>query len=137
MSAILLLVRRRVTVLSTAVIACLALTGCGKGLTAKDLTLDKSLAKQSLTTALDAWKKGETADSLKSRQPAITVADLNWKSGAKLTDYKVLGERDAGVNLIVDVELTLDKGGEQSVRKTEYTVGTSPQIAIIGKGDED
>lgn len=120
-----------------AVCLCLAFAGCGKPLTSQDLTLDKSLAKQSLTTALDAWKAGKQPAALKEGQPSITVADLNWSSGAKLADYKILAEREAGVNLIIQVELTLDKEGEPTTRKLDYTIGTSPVIAVIANEEQD
>lgn len=128
---------RRLTALSAGACVGLVLAGCGQKITAKDLPLDKSLAKQSLTAALDAWKAGGQPSALKDRQPSIIVSDVTWKSGAKLADYKVLSERDGGANLIVQVELTLEKEGQQTTRKAEYTIGTSPVIVVTAKDEED
>ena len=46
--------------LAAVLLACPVLWGCGPP-SARDLPLDKALAKQSLTAALDAWKAGEKA----------------------------------------------------------------------------
>ncbi|MGE0608993.1 MAG: hypothetical protein AB7O62_17995 [Pirellulales bacterium] len=117
-------------VLGVFLAVCLFLTGCGPdhGPGAKDLSLDKALAKQSLTTVLDAWKAGDKAETLKSRQPAIVAGD--W-GDAKLLDYKVLGERDGGANLIFQVELVVDRNGRQATREAAYIVGTSPTITVF------
>jgi hypothetical protein len=114
-------------------LACLflSLPGCGGKQGAKDLPLDHSLARQSLTTALDAWKAGGKPASLKDGTPSIIVGDPTWDSGAKLTEYKLGAERDMGANLEVTVQLTLERDGLPSTREATYVVGTSPVITVF------
>src|SRR5260221_498099 len=52
------------------------------------LALDKMLAKDSLKSALDSWKKGEVMAELKNRSPAIIVGEQDWRDGNKLLDYQ-------------------------------------------------
>lgn len=106
------------------------LAGCG-GPSAKNLIVDQSLAKQSLTTALDAWKAGEKPAALKDRMPSIIVGDPAWDAGAKLTDYKITGERDLGASLNIQVELTMERNGQAIRRNASYIVGTSPVITVM------
>lgn len=83
-----------------------------------------------LKTTLDAWKAGETIDSLKTKTPPITAQDFDWMAGKKLTAYEVVGEgvpQDA--NLRVEVKLTID-GSE---KKVAYIVGTDPQLTVFRK----
>ena len=121
---------RQVAGLAAAMWVCAALVGCGGNPSAKDLPLDKALAKQSLTTTLDAWKAGEKPAALKDRQPSIIASDSTWEAGAKLTDYQLKGERDLGANLSIDVVLTTEKDGRTSKQEVTYIVGTSPVITV-------
>ena len=107
--------------------------GCGSGGSAPEL--DAGLAQRSLTTVLDAWKQGQTSDSLQQGSPKIVAVDNQWQSGLKLVDYKVLDtSTNDGSNLHVPVELELEDGaGVRSKQTVNYTVGTSPQITEIGR----
>ena len=105
--------------------------GCGRG--AQGLSLDKSVARESLAAALDAWKAGETPGSLKDRSPSIVVGDPDWNSGRRLEAYKLLPEEtDDGTNLHATAELVLQdaRAGRQTQRIT-YVVGTDPVITVF------
>ena len=121
---------RRVAELMLGVVVGCLLAGCG-GPSAKNLVVDQTLARQSLTTALDAWKAGEKPAALKDRMPAIVVGDPAWDTGAKLTDYKITGERDLGASLNIQVELTMERNGQAIRRNASYIVGTSPVITVM------
>jgi hypothetical protein len=116
--------------LAAILLACPVLWGCGPP-SARDLPLDKALAKQSLTAALDAWKAGEKAAALKDRTPPIVVGVPVWDGGAKLTDYKIVSETDAGANLHLEVELTMDRGGQATTSQATFIVSTSPAITVF------
>lgn len=111
-------------------IACVAV-GCGSAQHAPDLS--ESVAQSSLTTALDAWKQGQTPDSLGQRSPQIIVGDTQWEAGQRLVSYKVLEPATSdGSNLHVPVELELEDGaGVRSKETVKYTVGTSPKITVF------
>jgi len=69
------------------VLATLLLPGCSSYSSAKPV--DVSYARDVLKIALDAWKKGETTQSLASSSTHMTVQDFEWDSGAKLIDYQL------------------------------------------------
>lgn len=101
--------------------------GCGGN---ADRPLDQDGARQSLQTALTAWKDGKKPTDLK---PGIIVGDTDWEAGTKLVDFKILTEEtNDGSNLHIPAELTLKpaQGPEKKTNAT-YTVGTSPVITVI------
>ena len=114
--------------LLAAAMGCVSLVGCGT----KNLPAEPDLAKQSLEAALNSWKQGEQPAALDQRTPAITMGDLAWKEGRKLSDYRLLGEaKNDGYNLHYPVELTFADAGGASVEQVDYIVGTSPAITIF------
>jgi hypothetical protein len=112
--------------------ALLLIAGCGGQ--SGPVKLDKQLAKDSFTTFLETWKRGETPDSLRQKS-AITSRDEDWNAGAKLVSYRVVDiEKDDGSNLHAVVELDLqDPTGEQRTSQVTYVVGTSPVITVFRK----
>ncbi len=70
--------------------------------------VDGDIASETLLLVMDAWKEGETPDSLQEQTPKIVVQDLDWIGGMKLVDYEVLGDGKAvDANLIAKVKWTL------------------------------
>ncbi|MBC7852547.1 MAG: hypothetical protein IAF94_03840 [Pirellulaceae bacterium] len=89
-------------------------------------------ARSALTTALDAWQKGETAESLQARSPAIHVNDPGWSSGERLVKYEIQAEQAHGQGWKVQVLLTLQSGGgAASNRQVNYTIDTEPAVVIV------
>lgn len=121
---------RRAFWASVLVAASVLTTGCDQG--ARALKLDPELARASLTTALESWKKGEKPASLQDHTPKIIVADTNWESGYKLQKYTITGnERNDGTNLHVTVDLVFqDEKKRTRQASPEYVVGTSPVITV-------
>lgn len=113
---------------------------CGCGSSGGAPHFDEAVARNSLTTVLDAWKQGQAPAALQQGSPKIIVGDMQWNAGAKLMDYEVLEpSSNDGSNLRVRVALKLeDATGHSSQRQVEYLVGTSPQITVFSQEpDED
>jgi hypothetical protein len=94
---------------------------------------DGQQARDVLTQALDAWKRGDKAADLQARAPTIHVADMDWRAGWKLDSYKVLtGEAEHGSSLRVNASLSLlDPKGRAAEKKVAYLIGTSPVITVV------
>lgn len=91
------------------------------------------LARDTLVSALTAWKSGQPPDQLQTQSPSIVVQDLDWVSGATLQDFKLQSDGEAvGANLSIEVELALtEPGGKPSTRKVWYLVGTDPVLTVF------
>jgi hypothetical protein len=118
---------------SLALIAALlsaAAPGCGGSPAA---VVESSQARDLLTSALDAWRSGESADSMAERSPAVHVNDHDWRGGAKLEAYELKGAGTAsGPEWRCQVLLTLrGTDGKLKKRTASYGVATSPVIAIV------
>lgn len=107
--------------------------GCGSSGSAPGL--DEAVAKNSLTQVLDAWKQGQTPETLQQASPSIIAVDFQWQAGQRLVRYQVLEpSTNDGSNLHVRVELELEDGaGVRSKQTTKYTVGTSPKITVFSQ----
>lgn len=113
------------------VAALVALTGCSAG-PPKAAPVEPEKALAALRTALDAWKAGKTPDSLGQANPPVVAQDLDWMAGAKLTDYKVLGEgTPEDANLRVRAQLTLVTQGRTATKTVTYIVGTDPKLTVF------
>jgi hypothetical protein len=121
---------------SLALIAALmsaAAPGCGESSSSAPAAVDTSKARDFLTSALDAWRRGESADSMAARSPAVHVKDHEWREGAKLEAYEIKGTgTPSGPEWRCQVLLTLrGTDGKLKKRPASYSVATSPVIAII------
>jgi hypothetical protein len=105
------------------------LIGCGGNAHA----VKPDVAQQTLRSALDSWKSGQTVESLKKGSPSIVVQDLDWSGGAKLLDYEVLdGGKPVDANLQAKVKLKLrDAKDVESEKTVSYLVGTSPVLTVF------
>ena len=95
--------------------------------------LDVELAREVLKTSLEAWKKGDSADTLKNGSPSIIAQDPDWVTGARLIAYTLDGDdKRVAENLFVPVKLTLKlKNGKQATKNVTYVIGTSPQVMVF------
>jgi hypothetical protein len=123
--------RRALLAWIVALIATACLAGCGARQRAAPL--DVELAREVLKTSLEAWKKGDSADSLKNGSPSIIAQDPDWVTGARLVAYTSDGDdRRVAENLFVPVKLTLKlKNGKQATKNVTYVIGTSPQVMVF------
>jgi hypothetical protein len=104
--------------------------GCGP---APPRPADPDVARQVLRTALDAWQKGDPADSLKAGQPPIYVNDTDWKAGVRLTGYEVKGDGTFyGAQYRCSVVLSVEPGkGGRSDKTVKYLIDTQPRLVIV------
>jgi hypothetical protein len=121
--------------LGTFILVLLTMPGCGAD---RPTPADTELARQTLRTALDAWKKGVTPESLTSQMPPIFVAERDWKKGARLANYEVDPDDQLfGADLRCSVWLTLqDANGKERRKKATYSVGTNNKLTVVREDDE-
>jgi hypothetical protein len=117
------------------VIAFLSAAGCGRD---RPIPADADVARTTLRTTLDAWKKGDAADSLTKQTPPIYVAEREWKNGARLADYEVDPKDQLfGSDLRCNVWLTMKDGnGRERKKKATYSVGTNNKLTVVREDDE-
>jgi len=80
--------------------------GC-RSRTDADYTPSPERCRQALTTALDAWQRGEPPGRIEGT-PTVQIGDTLRKPGQKLESYEILGEvgGDQGRQFAVKVVLT-------------------------------
>jgi hypothetical protein len=90
-------------------------------------------ARTALASALDAWKKGETRESLTQRTPPIYFNDDKWQPTTLLLDYAILEEHEVyGQSVRLTVRLTFKKADGRKVdRPVPYLIDTAPAIVIV------
>jgi hypothetical protein len=107
--------------------------GCSRGTEpVEQPPYDSSLARTTLVSALDSWKKGD-ARTLVKRKPPIRFVDDDSIAGLRLVDYEI-EEPDAPIELHKDVSVILslrDQGGKVIRREARYQVATSPGLAVL------
>lgn len=113
------------------VVLSVALPGCGKS-TKADL-VDPTLARSTLESVLESWRRGDPIDSWQINDAPIVVQDLDWKAGVKLASFEILDQGDAvDANLFCQVELSLiDSRSKSFTRNVTYIVGTSPVPTVF------
>ena len=98
-----------------------AISGCSG---ASSYQTETSVARGALEASLNAWKSGEKAESLTSRQPVVHAVDEQWKSGKTLSGFEILAEGTADGNTYFDVKLS--RGKEPVIETRFYVVGVDP-----------
>ncbi len=95
--------------------------------------VDPERARAALRTTLDAWKRGDTPESLKTASPPIVAQDFDWMGGATLVAYELTDDgKEDGPNLQIPVKLTLKPPQGAEVEKpVAYVVGTSPSLTVF------
>jgi len=104
------------------------LSGCGNSL---DKPVDPAEAAALLSTAFDAWQKGEAYGELAKRRPPIYFNEPAWESGKKLLKYEAGPVTLMGRQGRCSVKVTLQDGkGKVSERVIGYLIDTTPQLVI-------
>ncbi len=109
----------------------ITLSGCG-GPRNKPVKVD--LAKTTLNQVLEHWKSGGNMDDLQKWSPKIVVQEMQWTNGAKLQEYRIIGEgRAEDASWWCELELTLvpAAGGEPTKKNFTYIVGTDPVLTVF------
>lgn len=109
----------------------LSSSGCGGG--SVPIPSDQTQARQTLDSALESWKKGETVEAMKTASPSILVSDSKWERGAKLSKFEVQGEgKPSGAERAFTVDLWLaDSKGKETKEQVVYKVGTNPILTVF------
>jgi hypothetical protein len=111
--------------------ALIAVPGCTGG--SAPAVADQDLARRTLDSALESWRKGETVEAMKRASPAIVVSDPKWGGGARLTRFSVEGEgKPSGAERAFTVTLWLaTREGKESREQAVYKVGTDPILTVF------
>ena len=101
--------------------------GCGGGSSSK-YTPNTNLAKEAVTVALDAWKRGTPTDPAgKLASGAVVIAvDMDWAAGQKLEGYEFGAEIPPPAEGPQKVAVKLGLAGGKSVDATYFVVGIDP-----------
>ncbi|TWT36862.1 hypothetical protein KOR34_18070 [Posidoniimonas corsicana] len=115
-------------VLLLVVVAC-----CVCGCQQKAVTMaDPDRAEAALRRVLDAWKAGQTPESLKTQAEPVHVSDSEWLGGARLVDYEVTSSQSAGFGWRCDVRLTIQSpSGATRKHMALYRIDTDPAIVVV------
>jgi hypothetical protein len=113
-------------------LAVLVAAGCGRGVY-EAASLDEEQARETLTSALESWKQGDSQESLQERSPPTLVMDPDWMGGAKLLNFQIPDEgEELEGRLVIQVTLTLqDERGGPTEKTVTYLVNTSPALAVL------
>jgi len=124
--------KTRVCVFLCLTLGVLFVGGCGTG-PRRAGPVDVELARESLRSALESWKKGEPPEALRERYPSITIQDMDWKTGCVLVNYEIRdGEKEDASNLHCPVRLTVrDAQGKEVKKPVTYVIGTDPVITVF------
>jgi hypothetical protein len=107
----------------------MCLTGCND---ATPVAANPDRARVALETALEAWKKGDSHESLKTANPPIHVSDSEWHGGNTLVEFELGAERSAGFGWRCEVQLTVEaKSGGTRKHLAVYRVDTEPAIVVV------
>lgn len=116
---------------SVPLLALLLLAGCGPSAPA---TADPDKARDVLRAALDAWKQGDSLESLRERSPAIHANDPDWAAGARLERYEIKDGDGKLTGYDFSCPVTLFLRGGAKPRNVSYTVGTGRSLVVVREG---
>jgi hypothetical protein len=90
------------------------------------------MARQTLVTALEAWKAGKAA-SLASADPPIRFVDDDLSTGWQLMDYRLhQPEQTIQAFQTVFVDLTLrDRQGRRVNQTVGYQIAVYPRLVVL------
>jgi len=106
--------------------------GCGGKNYTPAAEADPAAARSALEKALDCWRLRITPDELQSADPAIIVADEDWRDGRRLLEFQLLaGEYPWGTAIRWPVRLkVVQANGREQQIEVVYSVSTNPIIHI-------
>lgn len=127
---------RRSWWLSTCVVCLPALlAGCGGSLPAAS---EPGQARELVTRALDAWKRGDKPESLASGSPSIQVRDREWGDGFALESYDLVGDgQKLGLTIQQGVSLQMKTPKGKALKKSINYVVTTGSYPMVARQDID
>ena len=123
---------RRAAVLAAFSLALATVAGCGGKNYTPPAEADPAVARSALEKALDCWRLRITPEELGKADPAITVADYDWRDGRRLIVFQILsGEQPLGTSVHWPVRLkVVQANGREQWLDVTYIVSTNPIIHI-------
>ena len=123
---------RRAAVLAAFSLALATVAGCGGKNYTPPAEADPAVARSALEKALDCWRLRITPEELGKADPAITVADYDWRDGRRLIEFQILsGEQPLGTSVHWPVRLkVVQANGREQWLDVTYIVSTNPIIHI-------
>lgn len=104
--------------------------GCSQA--ARPADVDELQARETLVDALEAWKSGESLESMSQRTPPVLVQDPDWLKGLKLGNYTLEDSKVADGNFVARVLLEFaDAQGTLRFQKAIYQVTTEPSLTVF------
>jgi hypothetical protein len=106
----------------------LTMSGCSD----PELQRELDFAQASVESALAAWKRSETAESLKALPQPIEFHDDDWREGVRLVDYQIVQVyHDTDGLPRCAVRLTLQRSEREQEQIDEiYQIVTKPNVII-------
>lgn len=121
--------------LAVALLGLVAFVGCGKKLPPPSTP---ETARETLTSALDTWSRGEPPSTLAGATPPVMVLDREWEEGYTLERYALEGDGytlGLGVQQAVALELKSPQG--KSLKKTVNYVVNAGNPLVVARQDID
>ncbi len=94
--------------------------------------VDQSRARETLVTALDAWKSGQPR-TLAKLNPPIRFGDDDLQAGLQLQNYEI-SEPNQPIHPFRDVKVVLtlrDRRGKVLTKTAAYQVGLDPSLSVL------
>ncbi|MDX1929104.1 MAG: hypothetical protein SFV81_21430 [Pirellulaceae bacterium] len=113
------------------ILVSLTLSGCGYS--AAEHRVTSTTARTTLESVLKSWQAGESSESWQQKTPKVVVQDMDWRAGAKLQSFEILGEGeaiDANLHCQVKLKFAQPQNGKKEITVT-YLVGTSPVLTVF------
>jgi hypothetical protein len=104
-------------------------TGCGRGQSQGELLT----AEQTVQTALETWRSGKSASSLKASTPPIEFHDDDWQRGARLVDFQIVKtylESDGTPRCSVQFTIQLGAKAPEKRRATYQLVNKGNAVVV-------
>ena len=123
---------RRAVVLTALSLGLATVAGCGGTDYTPPAEADPAVARSALEKSLDCWRLRITPEELRKAEPAITVADHDWRDGRRMIEFQILsGEQALGTSVHWPVRLkVVQANGREQWLDVTYIVSTSPIIHI-------
>ena len=91
---------RRAVVLTALSLGLATVAGCGGTDYTPPAEADPAVARSALEKSLDCWRLRITPEELRKAEPAITVADHDWRDGRRMIEFQILsGEQALGTSV--------------------------------------
>lgn len=94
---------------------------------------DAARARDALHAALEAWKRGDSPETLKKQPGPIYCNDDDWAARMRLRSYKIADQNDYyGRSCRILAQIELENGrGTPVQKKLTYLIDTASAVVIV------